>query len=83
MFKKINFNFKGLQNINIESKVGDILEQDVDDKYTISDKLWAGHQKRKEMHRYKGNGFGYSLFDENSKYTSTISARYYKDGRRF
>ena len=32
------------------------------------------------MHRKKGNGFGYSLFDENSVYTSTISARYYKDG---
>ena len=28
----------------------------------------------------KGYGFGYSLFKENSKYTSTISARYYKDG---
>ncbi|EKD63977.1 MAG: hypothetical protein ACD_51C00115G0004 [uncultured bacterium] len=61
-------------------KVGDILEKEVDDKYTLSDKLWAGHQRRKKEHREKGNGFGYSLFDENSEYTSTISARYYKDG---
>lgn len=61
-------------------KVGDILESNVDEKYTISDRLWEGHKKRKEMHRAKGNGFGYSLFDKDSSYTSTISARYYKDG---
>ncbi len=40
----------------------------------------GGHQRRKKEHREKGNGFGYSLFNENSEYTSTISARYYKDG---
>jgi len=62
------------------TKVSHILEDTVDTKYTISDKLWAGHQRRKEQHRAKGNGFGYSLFNENSSYTSTISARYYKDG---
>jgi len=61
-------------------KVGDILETDVADKYTISDKLWAGHQRRKKEHKRKGNGFGYSLFNRDSDYTSTISARYYKDG---
>lgn len=61
-------------------KLGDILEQEVDSKYTISDKLWAGHQRRKEMHKAKGNGFGYSLFNANSEYTNTLLARYYKDG---
>ena len=50
------------------------------DKYTISDKLWAGHQRRKKEHQAKGNGFGYCLFNEDSEYTSTISARYHKDG---
>jgi DNA (cytosine-5)-methyltransferase 1 len=63
-----------------EVKLGDILEKKVDAKYTISDTLWAGHQRRKAEHIEKGNGFGYSLFNEKSKYTSTISARYYKDG---
>lgn len=67
------------------TKVGDILEDlsnisELDDRYTISDKLWIGHQKRKLEHEKKGNGFGYSLFNENSEYTNTISARYYKDG---
>ena len=62
------------------TQVSDILEDKVDEKYTISDKLWAGHQRRKQNHRKKGNGFGYSLFKPEDEYTSTISARYYKDG---
>ena len=52
----------------------------MDEKYTISNKLWAGHKRRLREHREKGNGFGYSLFNSDSSYTSTISARYYKDG---
>lgn len=63
-----------------KTRVGDILEPAVDDKYTISDKLWAGHKRRKAQHKAKGNGFGYSLFNADSPYTNTISARYYKDG---
>jgi len=61
-------------------KVGDILLPDVEKKYTISDKLYSGHKRRLKEHKAKGNGFGFSLFNENSPYTSTISARYYKDG---
>ncbi len=60
--------------------LGEILDENPDPKYTLSDKLWQGHQRRLQEHRAKGNGFGFSLFDENSPYTSTISARYYKDG---
>lgn len=63
-----------------KTRLGNILDKKVDPKYTISDKLWLGHQRRKREHKIKGNGFGYSLFDENSEYTSTMSARYYKDG---
>lgn len=64
----------------IPTRLGNILEKKVNSKYTISDKLWAGHQRRKLEHREKGNGFGYSIFNSSSKYTNTISARYYKDG---
>jgi len=74
----IEFEFPKALNKSV--KLGDILEESVDNKYTISDKLWAGHQRRKKEHKAKGNGFGYSMFNENSEYTSTISARYYKDG---
>ena len=64
------------------TRVGDILEESklLSEKYTISDKLWSGHKIRKEGHREKGNGFGYSLFTKDSPYANTISARYYKDG---
>lgn len=65
---------------NIVTKVSSILENNVPDKFTISDKLWSGHQRRKLEHEEKGNGFGYCLFNGDSEYTSTISRRYYKDG---
>ena len=64
----------------IKTSVGSILEKDVVEGYTISDKLWAGHKRRRVENAEKGNGFGYCLFSENSEYTSTISRRYYKDG---
>lgn len=60
--------------------VGDILLQNPDSKYTISDKLFAGHIRRRKEHKEKGNGFGFSSVNANTQYTSTISARYYKDG---
>lgn len=62
------------------TKVGDVLEESVNEKYTISDALWEGHKRRKRDHKRKGNGFGYSLVNPESPYTNTISARYYKDG---
>ena len=60
--------------------VGKILDSQVEDKYTISDKLWEGHKRRKKENKLKGNGFGYSIVNNNSEYTNTLSARYYKDG---
>ena len=62
------------------TKVGDILQKRVKDKYTITDRIWAGHKRRKKEAMAKGYGFGYVLFQRNSVYTSTISARYWKDG---
>ena len=61
-----------------KTRVGDILEANVPESFTISDKLWEGHQRRKSEHEKKGNGFGYSMFNEESEFTSTISRRYYK-----
>lgn len=66
--------------ILLEEKELEKLEEQTGRTYTISDKLWDGHQRRKKEHGEKGNGFGYSLFQDDSPYTSTISARYYKDG---
>lgn len=62
------------------TNVGKILEHKVADKYTLSDKLWAGHRRRKAENKRKGKGFGYGMVNEFSEYTHTLSARYYKDG---
>lgn len=69
---------KGNGNENIV--VGNILQNEVCDRFTISDKLYQGHLERKKSHKKKGNGFGFCLYNSFSPYTSTISARYYKDG---
>lgn len=60
-------------------KIKDILDPNVDDKYTLSDKLWAYLKAYAEKHHAKGNGFGYGLVDING-ISRTLSARYYKDG---
>lgn len=57
----------------------DILEDEVDDKYTLTDHLWGYLQDYAAKHRQKGNGFGFGLADLEGK-SRTLSARYYKDG---
>ena len=57
----------------------DILETDVSDKYTLSDKLWSYLQNYAAKHKAAGNGFGYGIAPLDG-ISRTISARYYKDG---
>lgn len=57
----------------------DILESDVDDKYTLTDKLWTYLQNYALKHRAAGNGFGFGIADPDG-ISRTLSARYYKDG---
>jgi DNA (cytosine-5)-methyltransferase 1 len=59
--------------------VREILDPNIDPKYTLSDKLWTYLQNYAEKHRAKGNGFGYGLVNLDG-ITRTLSARYYKDG---
>jgi len=51
----------------------------VDDRYTLTPKLWAYLQAYAEKHRAAGNGFGFGLVTGDSV-ARTLSARYYKDG---
>lgn len=51
----------------------------VQDKYTLTDKLWRYLQDYAEKHRAKGNGFGFGLVTPDDV-ARTLSARYYKDG---
>lgn len=59
--------------------IKDILDPNIPDKYTLSDKLWNYLQLYAEKHRAKGNGFGFGMADLNG-ISRTLSARYYKDG---
>jgi len=60
-------------------KLGSILEQNVPDKYTLSDNLWQTLLKHAERHKNKGNGFGFGLFTENDT-SRTLTSRYCNDG---
>ena len=57
----------------------DILETDVDEKYTLTDKLWNYLQDYAAKHKAAGNGFGYGIASPDG-ISRTLSARYYKDG---
>ncbi|MBK7101027.1 MAG: DNA (cytosine-5-)-methyltransferase [Flavobacteriales bacterium] len=60
-------------------KLGEILDTKVEDKYTLTDNLWAYLQNYARKHREAGNGFGFGM--TNSKgIARTLSARYHKDG---
>lgn len=59
--------------------IKDILEDDVAEKYTLSDKLWLYLQNYAQKHKAAGNGFGYGIASLNGV-SRTLSARYYKDG---
>jgi len=73
-----NFSFPKLDGPPIPLKA--ILEANVDDKFTISDRAWAGHQRRTKANKLKGNGF--SAFEADlDKPSNTLVARYYKDGK--
>lgn len=67
------------EETEINHSIKEILEPEVDSKYTLSDKLWQYLQDYAEKHRRKGNGFGFGLADLDG-ISRTLSARYYKDG---
>lgn len=75
--EKENFKFPKLPEP--KAKIKDILEPEVESKYTLSDKLWNYLQDYAAKHKAKGNGFGFGMTDLNG-ISRTISARYYKDG---
>lgn len=76
--KNIKFNFD-LTPTEKKPVIRDILENGVDEKYTLSDKLWIYLQNYAAKHKAAGNGFGYGIAPLDGV-SRTISARYYKDG---
>ena len=76
--KKIDFKFQ-LTPHTPKPVIGDILNEKVADKYTLSDKLWIYLQNYAAKHKAAGNGFGYGIAPVDGV-SRTLSARYYKDG---
>lgn len=76
--KEIGFDF-ALTPKEPKPVMRDILDSEVDAKYTLSDKLWIYLQNYAAKHKAAGNGFGYGIAPLDGV-SRTISARYYKDG---
>ncbi|MDX9800243.1 MAG: DNA (cytosine-5-)-methyltransferase [Spirochaetia bacterium] len=57
----------------------DYINNQVQQKYTLTDKLWSYLQAYAAKHRSLGNGFGFGLVNGDD-IARTLSARYYKDG---
>lgn len=76
--ENIKFDFK-ITPIEPKPVMRDILDKKVEDKYTLSDKLWIYLQNYAAKHKAAGNGFGYGIAPMDGV-SRTISARYYKDG---
>ena len=77
-YKDIHFAFD-ITPVEPKPVVRDILEPDVDSRYTLSDKLWDYLRAYAAKHQAAGNGFGYGIAPLDGV-TRTLSARYYKDG---
>ncbi|WP_293728431.1 DNA (cytosine-5-)-methyltransferase [uncultured Phascolarctobacterium sp.] len=74
----IDFEFK-INSPESKKSIRDILEANVGEKYTLSDKLWLYLQNYAAKHKAAGNGFGYGIAPLDGV-SRTLSARYYKDG---
>lgn len=78
--KDLNINFKFPEITGEPLNLKSILESDVDDSYTISDRLWQGHINRSARNVARGTGFTAYTADIN-KPSNTLVARYGKDGK--
>lgn len=76
--ESISFDFS-ITPVEPKPMICDILEKEVDTKYTLSDKLWIYLQNYAAKHKAAGNGFGYGIAPLDGV-SRTLSARYYKDG---
>ena len=60
----------------------ELLDENPDEKYILTPRLWEYLYEYAKKHQAKGNGFGYGLVDPTNPeaVARTLSARYHKDG---
>lgn len=74
-----NYSYDFPQPIPLEKRIRDYLEGVVDDKFYVSDKALKGFAKHAKKQKEKGNSF-HAVIKDVDDISSTIKARYYKDG---
>ena len=77
--EKSHQRFKFPKFRKIRKTLDDILEENPEDKYTLTKGVWNALKRHAEKHKKKGNGFGYGIAKRDG-ISRTLSARYYKDG---
>ena len=73
------FEFPAFPPVEEGPKLGTILDLQVPEKYTKSDKGWQWLQGHIAKHQALGHGYSYSICEGDSV-ARTLSARYHKDG---
>ena len=56
-------------------------ESEKQERFGISERLWASHLRRQDEHQKRGNGFRIGLMTDLETVAPTLVARYYKDGK--
>ena len=74
-----NYSYDFPQPIPLTKRIRDYLEGVVDDKFYVSDKALKGFAKHAKKQKEKGNSF-HAVVKDVDDISSTIKARYYKDG---
>lgn len=79
-FRDKDIDFKFPSFAGTPKKLRSVLETDIPQKYTISDRLWAGHMRRTKNNLARGTGF--TAFEAKiDEPANTLVARYGKDGK--
>jgi DNA (cytosine-5)-methyltransferase 1 len=76
--------FKITQKFTLEQIIrrdDEMTDSDKFERFGISEKLWASHQRRDQEHARRNNGFKANLMTDLSEPSPTLVARYYKDGK--
>lgn len=79
-FRDYSIEFKFPQPLNIPTRFGDLLDLNVNLKYTKSNRSMDGAYRHKKRHSDKRNGFGFKIVSVDDQYCPTFTAHYYKGG---
>jgi len=69
-------NFTFPKSVPLTKRLKDVLENDVDEKYFLSDTMLEYFQRHLELHKEKGNGFGFKPQTENDIHANSVTTKY-------